>query len=156
MTVCKLHPFVCKYIYSQTYTHVIWVLWGAHFLMEQYDPPATFLQFSFLPVSDHLMFRWQQKPSPTSKGSNRSFWFLGIILQQGRVEHWAASQILYQWPRDSLENYNFVNPRSYSSHLENFLFFPKKSSSHKIQRAILQKRLWTGSSSQIQKLNFVI
>lgn len=100
-----------------------------------------------------------------SKGTSMCFWLLRIILQQergGRVEHWAASQlwlshqqILHQWPRGSLENYCSINPRSYSYHLENethnFLSFPKKSSSHKIQTAILKKRLKKDPSSQIQK-----
>ena len=164
MAVCKIYPSERKYACSQTCTHIICVLWGARFLVEQSDPPATFLQFCFPPISDHLMLRWQQQPSPTLKGNSRSFWFLSIILQEergGGAEHGAASQlllnyqqILHQWPRDSLENYCSINPRSHSYHLENethnFLSLPKKSSGHKIQRAILKKRLKKDPSSQIQ------
>lgn len=115
--------------------------------------PATFLQFSFLPINDHIMFRWQQQPLPTSKGNSKSFWFLRKIPQQKR-KSWALScqpallnyqQILHQWPRKSLEKYCFINPRSHSYHLENethsFLSLRKKSSSNRIQRAILTKRL---------------
>lgn len=60
--------------------------------------PATFLQFSFLPINDHIMFRWQQQSLPTSKGNSRSFWFLRKILQQKReerVERWAASRLYW-------------------------------------------------------------
>lgn len=115
--------------------------------------PATFRQFSFLPIKDHIMFRWQQQPLPTSKGNSRSFWFLRKIPQQKR-KSWALScqpallnyqQILHQWPRKGLGKYCFINPRSHSYHLENeahsFLSLRKKSSSNRIQRAILAKRL---------------
>lgn len=84
--------------------------------------PATFFQFSFLPINDHIMVRWQQQPLPTSKGNSRSFCFLRKIPQQKR-KIWALScqpallnyqQILHQWPRKSLEKYCFINPRSHS------------------------------------------
>lgn len=114
--------------------------------------PATFFAV-FFPINDHIMFRWQQQPLPTSKGNSRSFWFLRKIPQQKR-KSWALScqpallnyqQILHQWPRKSLEKYCFINPRSHSYHLENethsFLSLRKKSSSIRIQRAILTKRL---------------
>lgn len=72
----------------------------AHALSASYGEPVSLRSnlipqprfCSFLPVSDHLMFRWQQKPSPISKGKSRSFWFLRIILQQERGgKSWALS-----------------------------------------------------------------